>query len=99
MGRPRLSGFTVIGIVLLAIGIYGLIPGTKFTFDPGVPAEPGEAFLYIVTGILMVLNGFFAMKPLAPPPTKDTSREIPSVNEQEKAPVAPASPAVKSGDN
>ena len=94
MGRPRLSSFNIIGIVLLAIGIYGLIPGTKFTFDPGVPPEPGEAFLYIVTGVLMIVNGFYWMKPLPQPSTKDEDKGTNGGEAQEKAPVSGA----KSGD-
>jgi hypothetical protein len=98
MGRPRLSSFNVIGILLLAIGIYGLIPGTKFTFDPGVPPEPGEAFLYIVTGVLMIVNGFFWMKPLQQTTSKEEDKSPGDSETQEKAAVAPASQAAKTGE-
>ena len=98
MGRPRLSSFTVIGIVLLVIGIYGLVPGTKFTFDPGVPPEHGEAFYYILVGVLMIVNGFFLMKPLPQISSKDDDKGQGGSGAQEETPVAPASTAAKSGD-
>ena len=96
MARPRLSSFTVIGIVLLLIGIYGRIRGAAFSFDPGTPAEPGEAYYYMLVGVLMIVNGFFAMKPLpAPSPEKDeTARE----EAPAKKPAQPVSPAAKSSD-
>jgi|SRR5579883_2167277 len=99
MGRPRLSSFTIIGIILLAIGIYGLIPGTRFVFDPGLPAEPGEALYYILVGVLMIVNGCFWMKPPVAEPTKDVGGGPGNdANSPDKAPVAPGSPAAKSGD-
>ena len=53
----RWNSFTVIGLVLLAIGLYSLIRGAGFQFDSGLPAEVGEPWFYLLVGVLMVLNG------------------------------------------
>ena len=53
----RWNSFTVIGLALLAIGIYSLIRGAGFQFDSGLPAEVGEPWFYLLVGALMVLNG------------------------------------------
>ena len=58
MLRSRwLSTFTVIGAILIVLGIVGLILGPKFVYDPGQPVTGKEAWCYLVIGVLMVLNG------------------------------------------
>ena len=52
-----LSTFTVIGAILIVLGIIGLILGPKFIYDPGQPVTGKEAWCYLVIGILMVMNG------------------------------------------
>lgn len=95
MARPRLSSFTIIGVVLLLIGIYGRIRGASFSFDPGTPTEPGEAYYYMLVGVLMIVNGFFVMKPLPLPEQKSETGK--GVTPAAK-PAEPAASAGKSKD-
>lgn len=97
MARPRLSSFTIIGILLLLIGIYGRIRGASFSFDPGMPAEPGEAYYYMLVGVLMIVNGFFWMKPLLAPAAENGDNGK-TEEAQAGSAAAPASPAAKRGD-
>ncbi len=65
-----LSTFTVIGAVLILLGIAGLILGPRFVYDPGQPVTGKEAWCYLVIGALMVLNGLLTPAPAdskAPP--------------------------------
>ena len=58
MLRSRwLSTFTVIGAILIVLGIVGLILGPRFVYDPGQPVTGKEAWCYLAIGVLMVLNG------------------------------------------
>ena len=66
-----LSTFTVIGLVLIGLGIVGLILGPRFVFDPGQPVTGKEAWCYLAIGILMVVNGFLTP---APPEEKQPPR-------------------------
>ncbi len=52
-----LSTFTVIGILLIVLGIIGLILGHRFVFDPGQPYNSRTPWYYISVGVLMALNG------------------------------------------
>jgi uncharacterized membrane protein len=70
MPIPRLSSFTIIGLILILIGIYGLAHGPSFQYDLGVQAESGEGYYYLIVGIVMIVNGFFAL-----PPTKEELQE------------------------
>ena len=63
-----LSTFTVIGAVLIALGVVGLILGPRFVYDPGQPVTGKEAWCYLAVGALMLLNGL-----LTPAPTPDNS--------------------------
>ena len=65
-----LSTFTVIGAVLIVLGIAGLILGPKFIYDPGQPITGKEAWCYLAVGALMVLNGVVTP---APEPAKTAS--------------------------
>ena len=66
-----LSTFTVIGAILIALGIVGLILGPRFVYDPGQPVTGKEAWCYLVIGILMVLNGLMT-------PASAENKEAPS---------------------
>lgn len=69
-----LSTFTVIGMILLVLGVVGLVlrhTGTGFVFDPGQPPASGQdhtALYYLIIGALMVLNGLVTP---APTPSED----------------------------
>jgi len=58
-----LSTFTVIGAVLIVLGIVGLVMGPRFVYDPGQPVTGREAWCYLVIGALMVLNGLLTPAP------------------------------------
>ena len=64
MLRSRLlSTFTVIGAILIALSIVGLIIGPRFVYDPGQPVTGKEAWYYLIIGILMVVNGLLTPVP------------------------------------
>jgi hypothetical protein len=52
MQLPRLSSFTVIGVILILIGIYGLAHGPSFQYDLGVQADRHEGVYYLLVGAL-----------------------------------------------
>ncbi|MDQ2686803.1 MAG: hypothetical protein M3Y28_02940 [Armatimonadota bacterium] len=58
MMRSRwLSTFTLLGILLIALGAVGKVLGPRFIFDPGQIADGNECWYYMTVGALMVLNG------------------------------------------
>ncbi len=71
MLRSRwLSTFTVIGAILIVLGIVGLILGPRFVYDPGQPVTGKEAWCYLVIGVLMVMNGVLTPAADEKEPTK-----------------------------
>ncbi len=61
MARFRwLSTFTLLGILLVILGIVGKVFGPRFIYDPGQVPDGNEAWAYIAVGILMLLNGFLS---------------------------------------
>jgi len=81
MLRSRwLSTFTIIGAILIALGIVGLILGPRFVYDPGQPVTGKEAWCYLVIGILMVVNGLLTPAPpeeKTPPAGSRPARKVP----------------------
>jgi hypothetical protein len=61
-----LSTFTVIGVVLIVLGIVGLVLGPRFIYDPGQPVTGKEPWCYLAIGVLMVLNGMLTPPPVEP---------------------------------
>lgn len=80
-----LSTFTVIGAILIVLGIVGLILGPRFVYDPGQPVTGKEAWCYLVIGALMVLNGILTP---AAAETKTTARPINRVAKKQSVPGA-----------
>ena len=72
-----LSTFTVIGAVLIALGLVGLIMGPRFVYDPGQPVTGKEAWCYLVIGALMVLNGLMTPAPVDNKTTPGAERKKP----------------------
>lgn len=72
-----LSTFTVIGAVLIVLGIVGLILGPRFVYDPGQPVTGKEAWCYLVIGALMVLNGLMTPSPADSKASPSTERRKP----------------------
>ncbi len=54
------STFTVLGILLVILGLVGKILGPKFIYDPGQIPDGNEAWVYMAVGALMLLNGFLS---------------------------------------
>jgi hypothetical protein len=52
------NSFNLLAVILLAVGIIGGIQGKNMVFDPGRPASGHEWILYLVAGVLMLINGF-----------------------------------------
>lgn len=64
MMRSRwLSTFTLLGILLVILGLVGKILGPRFIYDPGQIPDGNEAWCYLIVGALMILNGL--LSPLA----------------------------------
>ena len=53
----RWNSFTIIGIILIAVGLFGVVKGPTFEFDPGLPNAPYTWLYYILVGVLMIVNG------------------------------------------
>lgn len=67
-----LSTFSVIGVVLIGLGIVGLV-SHHFVFDPGQSPDRNEPWYYIVVGALMIVNGIFTPPNPADDKDDDTS--------------------------
>jgi uncharacterized membrane protein len=52
-----LSTFTLLGLLLIVLGVVGKIIGPRFVFDPGQIPDGNEAWYYMAVGALMLLNG------------------------------------------
>lgn len=52
------NSFNLLAVVLLAIGIMGLVLGPAMSFDPGRKNSGNEWIIYLVAGVLMLINGF-----------------------------------------
>ncbi len=85
-----LSTFTLLGILLVILGIVGKVLGPKFIYDPGQIPDGNEAWAYIAVGVLMLLNGF-----LSPAPS-DSDTASPARPASSSKVSVPASPAVAS---
>ena len=85
----RWNSFTVIGLILILIGIYGLIKGPGFQFDAGLPPEQYEGFYYIIVGLLMTANGLVVPKaiPVEVEPAPAAKSDAAKRSSQPGAPV------------
>jgi hypothetical protein len=91
MARFRwLSTFTLLGILLVILGIVGKVLGPRFIYDPGQVPDGNEAWAYIAVGILMLLNGFLSPAP----PDSDPPSSPRSANGRVSS--VPSAPAVAS---
>ena len=51
------NSFTILAIILIAIGCIGAFAGDRMVFDPGRPTTGREWLIYLVAGVLMLVNG------------------------------------------
>jgi hypothetical protein len=51
------NSFIVLAAILIAIGFIGAITGARMVFDPGRTSSGKEWVIYLVAGILMLING------------------------------------------
>lgn len=63
MSLRWLNSFTILAVILIAIGVIGALSGGHMVFDPGREPSGREWMLYLVAGVLMLVNG------LLPPAT------------------------------
>ena len=71
------STFTVIGLILIVIGLVGLGLGPHFIFEPGQPhPDPKTPWYYLAIGALMIVNGLATPAP-SPEETRETKSAQP----------------------
>ena len=80
-----LSTFTLIGFILVVLGIIGLAMHGRFVYDPGQTSDGNEPIYYLVVGILMIVNGLFT-----PPAVDDGSDESADKKQDTAAGSAPS---------
>jgi hypothetical protein len=73
----RWNSFTVLGVILLAIGVLGMVKGPTFQFDAGLPSKPTDAWFYLLVGVMMLVNGYVVAPPLEADVAPETKRRKP----------------------
>lgn len=80
------NSFNLLAVILLAVSIQGVISGGQMVFDPGRPPTGREWMLYLVAGVLMLINGFL---PSGTHPEEDEAKIKKSAATGESAKSAP----------
>lgn len=96
-----LSTFTIIGALLIVLGLVGVILGPRFIYDPGQIANGKEPWYYLAIGALMVVNGFFTPLPEKKDPDPKARAQIRNGTgtvEPTEAPASSREVAVSVGD-
>ena len=73
-----LSTFTLLGVLLIALGVIGKIIGPRFVFDPGQIPDGNEAWYYMAVGALMLMNGL-VMPALTPEEQREQKKQSKTV--------------------
>jgi hypothetical protein len=81
------NSFNLLAVILLAIGITGGISG-KMVFDPGRAPSGKEWIIYLVAGVLMLINGFLPPSHAPREHEHDSPAEKPGV--EQPTPVSAA---------
>lgn len=89
------NSFTILAVILLAIGIMGAIQGGRMVFDPGRTASGKEWILYLVAGALMLVNGLL---PAATPSEAEKASHKGRSGNAAPAVIPAGGPASGSGD-
>jgi hypothetical protein len=74
-----LSTFSLIGIVLIALGIVGLVLGHRFVYDPGQVSDGHEPWYYIIVGALLIVNGLVTQ-----PEEREAGADVPAADREPK---------------
>jgi hypothetical protein len=69
------NSFTILAVILLGIGVFGALSGGRMVFDPGRATTGREWLLYLVAGVLMLVNGLL---PAASPLAEATHQDAPA---------------------
>ena len=91
-----LSTFTLLGGVLVVLGVVGKVvqlTGHRFVFDPGQVPDGNEGWYYIAVGALMILTGL--VTPPAGEETPDNAPPLKKNNGRGPTQKPPAAPTVK----
>lgn len=83
-----LSTFSLLGMLLIVLGIVGKIIGPRFIYDPGQIPDGHEAWYYLIVGALMLINGLVSPA-LTAQEKRDASRAA-SARKPEARPVIAA---------
>ena len=70
-----LNMFMLIGIALVGISIAGFATGNRFLMEPGQTENPHAAFIYLVAGILMLINGVVSILHAPPQPVRPDKKD------------------------
>ena len=62
-----LNMFVLIGIALILVSLIGFLTGGRFLTEPGTTPNPISSFIYLGSGVLMLVNGAVSVA-FAPPP-------------------------------
>lgn len=98
-----LSTFTILGILLIVLGVVGKVmalTGHRFVYDPGQIPDGNESWYYLTVGALMMLNGL--LSPLLPAEEAQADRNAaakPSPSRRAEARPIVATGADKPGGN
>jgi len=68
------NSFNLLGVILLVIGAIGAVTGPKMVFDPGRMATGKEWLIYVVAGVLMLVNGFLPSATAPQPAAKKRNK-------------------------
>ncbi|MDX1931666.1 MAG: hypothetical protein SFU56_03590 [Capsulimonadales bacterium] len=68
------NSFNLLAVALLAVGVLGALSGGKMVFDPGRAATGKEWIIYVVAGVLMLINGMLPSTAVPAPVTKGPAK-------------------------
>lgn len=86
MASRWLSTFSVLGIILLVLGLIGLVR-PHFIYDPGQVQDGNEHWYYLAAGVLMLANGLLSPAPVKMNKAKDVPapRRVPATSNADNA--------------
>lgn len=82
------NSFTLLAVILLAIGIIGGIEGNRMVFDPGRAPSGKEWIIYLVAGALMLINGLLPGSSATEPRHADDEPQQPRRRDEQQPDAA-----------